>query len=188
MAEEVMVDALPYIDLGYDEAGVRDQALAMVEEEARRYRPTKNYLEHLPFVQSKTFETPIMKAEFERLAHLHLLRERVDLVVATRINNLELMLDYGPATWRLYLDTLQRLLTDGQRKLQSLRKQIQEVNWHRKSIQSRAGEELKSLEGSWVGLISKNFEIELAIAQMEAELAEFRKAEAADQEQPPLDR
>ncbi|CAG0910478.1 unnamed protein product, partial [Cyprideis torosa] len=71
MAEEVMVDALPYIDLGYDEAGVRDQALAMVEEEARRYRPTKNYLEHLPFVQSKTFETPIMKAEFERLAHLH---------------------------------------------------------------------------------------------------------------------
>jgi hypothetical protein len=26
----------------------REAALAMVEEETRRYRPTKNYLEHLP--------------------------------------------------------------------------------------------------------------------------------------------
>ena len=26
----------------------REAALAMVEDETRRYRPTKNYLEHLP--------------------------------------------------------------------------------------------------------------------------------------------
>ena len=46
-ADAVVVDALPYIDLGYDEPGVREAALALVEEETRRYRPTKNYLEQV---------------------------------------------------------------------------------------------------------------------------------------------
>ena len=36
-----MVDALPYYDQGYDEPGVREAAIALVEEETRRYRPTK---------------------------------------------------------------------------------------------------------------------------------------------------
>ena len=44
---DIVVDALPYIDLGYDEPGVREAALALVEEETRRYRPTKNYLEQV---------------------------------------------------------------------------------------------------------------------------------------------
>ena len=35
-SETVVVDALPYIDHGYDEPGVREAALAMVEEETRR--------------------------------------------------------------------------------------------------------------------------------------------------------
>jgi pre-mRNA-splicing factor SPF27 len=107
MAGEVVVDALPYIDQGYDEPGVREavgitrinisatppskdeihrthiyiltclmiyglfrldvhfsvslnfQALAMVEEETRRYRPTKNYLEHLPPLNLSAFEVSI---------------------------------------------------------------------------------------------------------------------------------
>lgn len=46
-ANDIVVDALPYIDLGYDEPGVREAALALVEEETRRYRPTKNYLEQV---------------------------------------------------------------------------------------------------------------------------------------------
>lgn len=39
----------------------------MVEEETRRYRPTKNYLEHLQFLNINSFETEVMKHEFERL-------------------------------------------------------------------------------------------------------------------------
>jgi len=69
MAGEVTVDALPYVDTGYDEPGIREAALALVEEETRRYRPTKNYLEHLPPVDVAAFETEIMKTEFERLSH-----------------------------------------------------------------------------------------------------------------------
>ena len=69
MTSDVIVDALPYIDHGYDEPGVREAALAMVEEETRRYRPTKNYLEHLPPLDLASFETDLMRTEFERLSN-----------------------------------------------------------------------------------------------------------------------
>ena len=42
MSTDVIVDALPYIDHGYDEPGVREAALAMVEEETRRSSTTRN--------------------------------------------------------------------------------------------------------------------------------------------------
>ena len=53
----------------HDEPGVREAALAMVEEETRRYRPTKNYLEHLPALDLTSFETDLMRTEFERLSN-----------------------------------------------------------------------------------------------------------------------
>lgn len=67
MISEVLVDALPYIDLGYDDPGVREAAVGMVEEECRRYKPTKNYLENLPAINNALFETELMALEFERL-------------------------------------------------------------------------------------------------------------------------
>ena len=41
MAQSVAIDALPYYDHGYDEPGVREAAVKLVEEEMQRYRPTK---------------------------------------------------------------------------------------------------------------------------------------------------
>ncbi|KAH9640007.1 hypothetical protein HF086_008102 [Spodoptera exigua] len=67
MSGEVVVDALPYIDQGYDDPGVREAALAMVEEECRRYRPTKNYLENAGPEPSTAFETPALQREMERV-------------------------------------------------------------------------------------------------------------------------
>ena len=67
MAGEVVVDALPYYDQGYDEPGVRDAAIALVEEETRRYRPTKNYLDYLSVPNYHAFETEILKNEMERV-------------------------------------------------------------------------------------------------------------------------
>ena len=86
MAAEVYLDALPYIDQGYDEPGVREsvspdenwavivfgfyimrtnntlnailQAMQLVEEETRRYRPSKNYLEFLQPPKA-TFEVKV---------------------------------------------------------------------------------------------------------------------------------
>ena len=42
MSSEVIVDALPYIDQGYDEPGVREAALALVEENGTRLPDEKH--------------------------------------------------------------------------------------------------------------------------------------------------
>ncbi|XP_054716541.1 pre-mRNA-splicing factor SPF27-like [Uloborus diversus] len=201
MAGEVIVDALPYIDQGYDEPGVRDAVFAMVEEETRRYRPTKNYLEHLPPLNLHAFETEVIKTEFERLqarlpmevlsmkryelpqpqagkmSDLSAWTECVENSMAqlehqaTRICNLELMSIYGCETWKSCNSVLVSMINQSQKTLQDLRKKILEVNWQRKSSQNTAGEKLRELESSWVGLVSKNYEIERACAELEKEIS-----------------
>jgi hypothetical protein len=51
------------------------QALAMVEEETRRYRPTKNYLEHLPPLNLSAFEVSKIhiQADLKRMRDIALL-------------------------------------------------------------------------------------------------------------------
>ncbi|CAN7939010.1 unnamed protein product [Ixodes hexagonus] len=201
MAGEVLVDALPYIDQGYDEPGIREAVMAMVEEETRRYRPTKNYLEHLPQLSLHQFESETMKTEFERLQSRlpmeMMSMKRYELPQpaagkttdvaswsecvdnswaqlehqATRIANLELMARYGCEAWKAYNAALVRMLHQLQKQLQDLRKQIQEVNWQRKTSQTEAGEKLKNLEVNWVSLVSKNYEIERACVELEKEIA-----------------
>lgn len=197
MSAEVVVDALPYIDQGYDEAGVRDAAQAMVEEECRRYRPTKNYLEYLPALNMSAFETPLMTNEFERISNrqpmepLSMKRYELpppppgrttDLLAwqesvensmaqlehqAVRAQNLELMLEYGCESWKAHLEIFTALQAKAQLQLQELKKDIQDVNWQRKSKQTQAGERLRALEAQWVGLVSKNYEIEQACVKLE---------------------
>ena len=57
-----------------------------------------------------------------------------------------------------------------QKQLKDLKKDIQEVNWARKNQQGMVGDRLKQLESHWVGLVSKNYEIEQALAKMEGEI------------------
>lgn len=203
--DQVVVDALPYFDQGYDEPGVREAALALVEEETRRYRPTKNYLDYLPPAKYDTFETEILKTEFERLqARLPmemLSMRRYELPApsagrmndisawtecvensmaqlqhqALRIENLELMSQYGSDGWKSYNSTLSQMLEAAQKQLTDLRKQIQEINWQRKTEQGEAGSKLKQLEENWVGLVSKNYEIERACVELEADIQQFEQ-------------
>ncbi|KAM7310624.1 pre-mRNA-splicing factor SPF27 [Ixodes scapularis] len=214
MAGEVLVDALPYIDQGYDEPGIREAVMAMVEEETRRYRPTKNYLEHLPQLSLHQFESETMKTEFERLQSRlpmeMMSMKRYELPQpaagkttdvaswsecvdnswaqlehqATRIANLELMARYGCEAWKAYNAALVRMLHQLQKQLQDLRKQIQEVNWQRKTSQTEAGEKLKNLEVSWVSLVSKNYEIERACVELEKEIATLEADYDARKKQP----
>lgn len=204
MAGEVIVDALPYIDHGYDDPGVRESALAMVEEECRRYRPTKNYLDHLPQVTSSSFETSMMAYEFERiqnrqpmenlsmkryelpppsagkLSEVSAWQEAIENSMAqlehqwVRSMNLELMLDYGTEAWKAYLEIFTALQAKAQLQLQELRKQIQDINWKRKQEQTEAGEKLKSLEANWVLLVSKNYQIEQECADLEKQIESLK--------------
>jgi len=199
------VDALPYIDQGYDEAA-REAALILIEDECKRYRPTKNYLEYLPPPRFDVFETDVMKAEFERiqsrqpmemlnmkryelpgpaagkLTDLSAWNEAVDNSMAqlehqtTRIDNLELMTEYGAEAWKSYNIVLQNMVQDLQKRLTDLRKEIQETHMERKRSQLSAGEKLKALELKWVGLVTKNYEIERAVAELERRIGR-RKGE-----------
>ena len=89
---EVQLDALPYSDQGYEEPGVREmvsfkkiqfdnfysntfvQALRMVEDETKRYRPTKNYLEYFP-TPTHTYEVSELFLQlllaFLKIRHRH---------------------------------------------------------------------------------------------------------------------
>lgn len=177
----------------------------MVEEECRRYRPTKNYLEHLPPLNTTAFETDMMRSEFDRIAHRlpmePLSMKRYELPPpppgkmaehsawlecvdnskaqlehqAVRALNLELMTEYGCESWKAYLEILTALLAQAQTQLADLKKEIQEVNWLRKSKQTDAGEKLKSLEAQWVSLVSKNYEIEQACVKLEEEIFEVKQ-------------
>ena len=197
---DLLVDALPYIDGGFDEPGVREAVLEMVAEETRRYKATKNYLENIPELDLKEFETDLMRTEFERLQNrqpMELLsmkryelpspsagkmtdiwswNECVDNSMAQlehqaiRIDNLELMSRFGAEGWKQCNDVLQQMLSNAQKSLIELRKQIQEVNWFRKSSQTNAGEKIKHLESEWVALVSKNYEIERQCLQLELEI------------------
>merc|ERR1712079_815825 len=168
-----------------------------------QYRPTKNYLENvLPGnLSMNAFETPLMKAEFDRVASrqpmdtLSMKRyelptppagkmtdvaawnECVDNSMAqlehqrTRITNLELMSEYGTESWKVYNEILANMAEKAQKQLKDLKKQVQEVNWERKNQQGQVGDRMKQLESHWVGLVSKNYEIEQALAKMETEIA-----------------
>ncbi|XP_038676102.1 pre-mRNA-splicing factor SPF27 isoform X3 [Scyliorhinus canicula] len=153
VAGDVVVDALPYFDQGYDAPGVREAAAALVEEETRRYRPTKNYLSYLPTPDYSAFETEIMRNEFERLAA----RQPMELLSMK--------------------SNLVQMIENAQKELQRLRKQIQDLNWLRKNDQLAAGSKLREMESNWVTLVSKNYEIERAIVQLESEIHKMKQAQ-----------
>lgn len=172
----------------------------MVEEECRRYKPSKNYLEHLPPLITSTFETEFMKNEFQRiegglrletmntkryelpapppgkLGEIQAWQEAVDNSFAQlehqsiRFLNLELLQKYGCEAWKAGLEILVGLNAKAQKELAELKKEIQDVNWNRKNKQLQTGDQLNRLNNQWASLVSCNFEIESAIKQLEMQI------------------
>lgn len=172
----------------------------MVDEECRRYKPTKNYLEYLPPLNTSSFETDLMRSEFQRietgarmetmatkryelpappaskLGEIQAWQESVDNSLAQlehqaiRSLNLDLMSKYGAETWKVALEVLLGMSAKAQKELQDLKKEIQDVNWSRKSKQLQTGDKLNSLNQQWVSKISANYEIEQAISQLELQI------------------
>ncbi|XP_054164826.1 pre-mRNA-splicing factor SPF27-like [Oppia nitens] len=199
---DILVDALPYIDLGYEEPGVREAVLEMVSEETRRYKPTKNYLENLSDMNLKHFQTDLLRNELERIENRQpmemLSMKRYEMPgpapgkmtdmsswsesvnnsmaqlehQAIRIDNLDLMQKFGPESWKQYNQLLTQIQSNAQKNLHDLRKRIQEVNWQRKSSQTAAGDRIRHLESEWVALVSKNYEIERQCLNLEIEIQE----------------
>ncbi|KAL5262244.1 hypothetical protein ACHWQZ_G007835 [Mnemiopsis leidyi] len=197
---QVLIDALPYTDEGYEDEKVRESAARLIEEEVKRYHSTKNYLEHMPGNLHEKWETPVMRTMFERLdarqPNEMLSMKRCELpqpppgqkhdVSAwlsavsnsraqlehqdVRLGNLELLKEYGCNSWTLYLQQLQRLSESQQAKLHALRQNIQDTNWARKREHTEAGNMLHKLEGEWLELVGKNYAVERACAELETEV------------------
>ena len=72
---------------------------------------------------------------------------------------------------KVYNEILTNMAEKAQKQLKDLKKEVQEVNWARKNQQGQVGDRMKQLESHWVGLVSKNYEIEQALAKMETEIA-----------------
>ncbi|OWR47754.1 pre-mRNA-splicing factor SPF27-like [Danaus plexippus] len=217
MSGEVIVDALPYIDQGYDDPGVREAALAMVEEECRRYRPTKNYLENAGPEPSTAFETAALQREMERVQQRlpmePLSMKRYELPPppvgrlgeptawaeavdnshaqlshqATRVLNLELQLQYSTEAWRSYLHVLQALVVKSQNVHAQLRKQIAAVNWERKRSQTASGARLRALRRRWAQLVADNYRLERALLQLQQQREKAKGQTTADDETPDMD-
>ncbi|OXA56640.1 pre-mRNA-splicing factor SPF27 [Folsomia candida] len=207
----IIIDALPYIDTQFEEPGMKEMVTHLIEEEKRRFRPTKNYLEHLPKLEVKRFETPLLTSTYASLAarnppevlsmkryelppppagkltDLAAWSECVDNSSAqlfhqqVRLWNLELMLDYSCEGWKNYLEILTRMVGVAGGELAEIKKRIQSTNWSRKSTQLTTGEQLGQLESSWVSLVSKNYEIERACLQLESMIEEGKVEVARSQ-------
>uniref|UniRef100_A0A8C3MJN8 Pre-mRNA-splicing factor SPF27 n=1 Tax=Geospiza parvula TaxID=87175 RepID=A0A8C3MJN8_GEOPR len=175
VAGDVVVDVPPYFDQAY----VQEAAAALVEEETRRYWPTKSYLSYLPAHDYSAFETETMWNEFGRLAArqpLELLSmkryelpapssgQKSDITAwqecvnnsmaqlehqAVCIENLELVSQHGCNAWKVYNEHLVHMIEQAQKELQKLRKDIQDLNWQRKNMQLTAGAKLGEMESTW---------------------------------------
>ncbi|XP_073176172.1 pre-mRNA-splicing factor SPF27 isoform X2 [Lepidochelys kempii] len=94
---------------------------------------------------------------------------------AVRIENLELMSQHGCNAWKVYNEHLVHMIEQAQKELQKLRKNIQDLNWQRKNMQLTAGSKLREMESTWVSLVSKNYEIERTIVQLENEILQIKQ-------------
>jgi pre-mRNA-splicing factor SPF27 len=185
----------------------------MVDEECRRYKPTKNYLEYLPPLNTSSFETDLMRSEFQRiesgarmdsmstkryelpappaskLGEIQAWQESVDNSLAQlehqaiRSLNLELMDKYGTETWKVALEIMVGMSVKAQKDLQDLKKEIQDVNWKRKSKQLQTGDKLNQLNQQWASLVSCNYEIETAISMLEQQIL-IAKAHQSNGQEP----
>ena len=82
--------------------------------------------------------------------------------------------------WKRHNEILQEMASASQKQLTALKKDVQEVNWARKNQQTNVGEKLRQLEVNWVGLVSKNYEIEQALVNLESELKQLNEDEMGE--------
>ncbi|KAK6285073.1 hypothetical protein POUND7_004025 [Theobroma cacao] len=95
-----------------------------------------------------------------------------------RLENLELMLKYGPDVWKHNNQRLEGFLARMQKLAQQQNDQIETVNRERKYHQQNTAYELNALSAQWKELCLKNIEIHSACAHIENHIEELRREAA----------
>eukprot|EP01147_Barroeca_monosierra_P003948 gene3948-6411_t len=84
-----------------------------------------------------------------------------------RIDNLELMMQFGGQKWMQHLEQLKTIKETIQRRLDATSREIEDINWQRQTEQQALGQELFQLEVKWVELVSSNYQLETLCDQLE---------------------
>ncbi|KAG5024603.1 hypothetical protein AAZX31_08G050200 [Glycine max] len=96
-----------------------------------------------------------------------------------RMENLDLMLKYGPDTWKQHNQRLEVYLSRMQKLAQEQNEKIEKVNRERKYHQQNTAYELNALSMQWKELCQKNIDISAACASVENRINELKR-EAAE--------
>ncbi|KAG8589568.1 hypothetical protein GDO81_006444 [Engystomops pustulosus] len=164
---------VPYFDQGYDAAGVREAVSALCRCSRNDRKIMRNEFERLAARQ------PLELLSMKRYELLRLPGQRNDITAwqecvnnsmaqlehqAVRIENLEIMSQHGCNAWRVYNE-----------------KRIQDMIGKRKNYNLH-GAKLREMESTWVSLVSKNYEIERAIVQLENEINQLKQRDGENKE------
>ncbi|KAK7358160.1 hypothetical protein VNO77_00083 [Canavalia gladiata] len=96
-----------------------------------------------------------------------------------RMENLDLMLKYGPDAWKQHNQRLEVYLSRMQKLAQEQNEKIEKVNRERKYHQQNTAYELNALSMQWKELCQKNIDIRSACASVENRINELKR-EAAE--------
>ena len=196
-----LIDALPYVDQQYNDPAMKAQVQALIAEELKTFKPSRDYLEPWPMYEPTFEANPMLQAEWMRVCDgqpmpkIDVSRYQLDPPPpsmqrddaawqrsidnaksqlehqATRILNLELMQQHGSKLWLAHLSQLEMTAVHLERADRALGEEIEAVNRKRKAEQERVGPELQRLEEEWVRRIKKNIELESQILSLQASKA-----------------
>lgn len=89
--------------------------------------------------------------------------------LVVREANLELMEELAADGFLRRNRLLEDILHSEEEKLRSEKQKILQIHAKRKAAQLEAGSKLKDGEAAWVGMLTKNYQMEMAIDQMESD-------------------
>jgi pre-mRNA-splicing factor SPF27 len=195
----VLIDALPYVDQQYNDPAMKAKVDALIAEELKTFRPSRDYLEAWPMYEPTFEANPMLQAEWMRVCDQQPMpkldtqryqldpppasmqndpaawRRAIDNAKAqlenqsTRIGNLELLQQHGSKLWAAHLNQLEATAARLEREEQAVSEQIEGINRKRKAEQLKAGPVLAQMEDEWIRAIKKNIEIEAACLEKEGE-------------------
>lgn len=200
----VLIDALPYVDQQYNDPKMKAMVDALIAEEMKTFRPSRDYLEPWPMYEPTFEANPMLQAEWMRVCDgkpmpkLDTQRYQLDPPPvsqqndpdawkraidnakaqlenqSTRLGNLELLQQHGSKLWAAHLNQLEATAARLEREEQAVTEQIEALNRKRKAEQLKVGPVLAQMEDEWIRAIKKNVEIEAACLSKEAAKAQRR--------------
>jgi len=194
--ENVIIDALPYIDKEYDDPEMKKYVDKLIEDELKV--TVKNDTSDLPQTIELFENDEILKNEMERIKNgepfplLDTIRYRLsdpqdhsninEWVEAVenseaqlehqynRLINLELLNKFGANAWRYNNFQLEQILNELTEKVNDMKNKIIDINKERKYLQTKSETKLQQLEQQWRENVSKVLEIEAACKNLESEI------------------